>query len=73
MASWTFEGGYASSSQDDGKTTVLTPGGSDYADVSTVWFNASAPLVRPDECVGTKTDYALTALSKGRYWTVCTG
>ena len=73
LASWTFEGGYSSSSQDDGKTTVLTPDGSDYADVPTVWFSASSPLIHPDECVGDKTAYSMSANSAGRYWSVCSG
>lgn len=71
IAGWTMEGGYDVVTEDG--ITVCTPNGGDYADVPVTWFNASAPLILADECVGEKGDYTLGARSEGRYWQVCSG
>lgn len=71
IAGWTMEGGYDVVTEDG--ITVCTPNGGDYADVPVTWFNASAPLILADECVGEKGDYTLSARSEGRYWQVCSG
>ena len=47
-------------------------GGSD--DIAVTWFaQGGAPSIAPDECVGEKSDYVLTAWSENRYWQLCTG
>lgn len=71
IAGWTMEGGYDVVTENG--ITVCTPNGGDYADVPITWFNASAPLILADECVGEKGDYTLSARSEGRYWQVCSG
>lgn len=73
LASWTFEGGYEQTSENDGKIVKLTPNGGEYADVPVTWFATASPLALPDECVGDKSAYSLTAMSAGRYWQICTG
>ena len=42
-------------------------------DIAVTWFNAGAPQIAPDECVGDKANYVLTGWSEGRYWQLCTG
>lgn len=43
-------------------------------DIANKWFSTDgAPNIAPVSCVGTASDYNLTALSKDRYWTVTTG
>lgn len=70
LASWTFEGGYDAVA--DGATTTYTPNGGDWAEVPTQWFNANTPVIRPDSCIGTITDYALT-MKSSRHWSICSG
>lgn len=71
LASWTFEGGYDVSSG-EGTQQVYTPNGGAWAQVSAQWFNASTPIIRPDECVGDASSYTITAQG-GRYWELCGG
>lgn len=66
LASWTFESGYAV------EGTTYTPQG-DYAEIGATWFNQVIPIIRPDACAGNVADYAMTALSNGRYWQMCSG
>lgn len=73
LAAWTFEGGYEQTSEDGGKILKLTPNGSDQADIPVTWFNNTSPKILPDECVGDKADYQLSALSTNRYWQICDG
>ena len=43
-------------------------------DIAVTWFaQGGAPSIAPDECVGEKSDYVLTAWSENRYWQLCTG
>ena len=42
-------------------------------DIAVTWFNAGAPQIAPDECVGDKANYVLTGWSEGRYWQLCSG
>lgn len=40
---------------------------------ATTWFKDGAPEIAPDECVGDKSNYLLTAQSTNRYWQLCSG
>lgn len=43
-------------------------------DIAATWFaQGGAPAIAPEEAVGDKADYVLTAWSEGRYWQLCTG
>ncbi len=73
LASWTFEGAYEQKSESDGKIVKLIPVNGEFAEVPATWFNNVTPVVLPDECVGDKSAYSLSAMSTGRYWQLCTG
>ena len=42
-------------------------------DIAVTWFTTGVPNIAPDEAVGDKSDYNLTAWSEARYWQLCTG
>lgn len=73
IASWTFEGGYDRVDDVEAKTATFTPNGGDFSDIGHYWFAETTPVILPDECVGDKADYAITAMSAGRYWQLCSG
>ena len=70
LASWTFDNGYDVATVDG--NSVYTPNSGDPSDV-TVWFKDGAPLLLPNTCVGTQSDYVCTAWSKDRYCSLCSG
>lgn len=72
LASWTFEGGYATA-PGEGTQKIYTPDGSAWSATGAKWFNSESPVIRPDEAVGPVADYFISAYSEGRYWELCTG
>lgn len=67
IASWTIDTGY------DVSGDTYTPNSNAWADADYVWFSSQTPVLLANEAVGNVADYKMTALSKGRYWQLCTG
>lgn len=73
LASWNFECDYDTSEDANAKTITFTPKSGTAYNNSAVWFRDFAPVILPEECVGDKSGYAMTAKSDGRYWQITAG
>lgn len=69
LAQWTFDSGYTER-QGEGENYIYEPNESAFSKIGEYWFKDRTPQILPNVCIGTNTDYILSAKSNARFWQI---